>query len=45
MKPFSTDRAALTGLALAIVLPALLPAVLAEMPLVVILKQLPGVLK
>ena len=44
MKPFPTDRGALIGLVLSVVIPAL-PTVLAEIPLVVILKQLLGALK
>ncbi len=44
MKPFPTDRGALVALALSVVIPAL-PAVVAEIPLVVILKQLLGALK
>ena len=44
MKPFPTDRSALVGLALSVVIPAL-PTVVAEIPLVVVLKQLLGALK
>jgi hypothetical protein len=44
MKPFPLDRGALIGLALSVVIPAL-PTILAEIPLVVILKQLLGALK
>jgi len=44
MKPFPADRGALIGLALSVVIPAL-PTVLAEIPLIVILKQLLGALK
>lgn len=44
MKPFPLDKGALIGLALAVVIPAL-PTVVAEIPLVVILKQLLGALR
>ncbi len=44
MKPFPIDKGALIGLALAVVIPAL-PTVVAEIPLVVILKQLLGALR
>lgn len=44
MKPFPTDRGALIALALSIAIPAL-PVVVAEIPLVVVLKQLLGALK
>jgi hypothetical protein len=44
MKPFPTDRSALTALALSVAIPAL-PVVVAEIPLVVILKELLGALK
>jgi len=44
MKPFPTDRSALIALALSVAIPAL-PVVVAEIPLVVILKQLAGALK
>jgi hypothetical protein len=44
MKPFPFDKGALIGLALAVVIPAM-PTVIAEIPLVVILKQLVGALR
>jgi hypothetical protein len=44
MKPFPTDRSALIALALSVAIPAL-PVVVAEVPLIVILKQLLGALK
>ncbi len=44
MKPFPTDRSALIALALSVAIPAL-PVVVAEIPLIVILKQLVGALK
>lgn len=44
MKPFPTDRSALVALALSVAIPAL-PVVVAEIPLMVILKQLLGALK
>jgi hypothetical protein len=44
MKPFPFDKGALIGLALAVVIPAM-PTVVAEIPLVVILKQLLGALR
>jgi len=44
MKPFPTDRGALIGLGLAIVIAAL-PTVIAQVPLVVVLKQLLGALR
>jgi hypothetical protein len=44
MKPFPTDRGALAGLAIAILIAAL-PTVIAQIPLVVILKQLLGALR
>jgi hypothetical protein len=44
MTPFPTDRSALVGLALSVAIPAL-PVVVAEIPLIVILKQLLGALK
>jgi hypothetical protein len=44
MKPFPTDRSALVALALSVAIPAL-PVVVAEIPLVVILKELLGALK
>ena len=44
MKPFPTDRGALAGLAIAIVIAAI-PTVIAQIPLVVVLKQLLGALR
>jgi hypothetical protein len=44
MRPFPADRSALVALAIAIVVPAM-PMVMAEVPLIVILKQLLGALK
>jgi hypothetical protein len=44
MKPLPADRSVLVGLALSVVVPAL-PTVVAEIPLVVVLKQLLGALK
>jgi hypothetical protein len=44
MKPFPLDRGALIGLGIAIVVPAF-PTILAEIPLIVVLKQLFGALK
>jgi hypothetical protein len=44
MKPFPTDRGALIALALSVAIPAL-PVVVAEIPLIVVLKQLLGALK
>jgi hypothetical protein len=44
MKPFPFDKGAFIGLALAVVIPAM-PTVIAEIPLVVILKQLLGALR
>ena len=39
LNPFPTDKAALIGMALSVVIPAI-PTVLAEIPLAVVLKEL-----